>query len=200
MVENADAELIDSLARFLDQHTNLPEEACRTLIRNAAAGQPISLPDAYDFAGEVLRAKLDVLLTALAPKAAKPHPVVVQSAPALATPPAQATPPDNALPDLTGEARAAAIRAMAGSDLSAMAEVLIAGSASVSDAHAAFKIARSQQLRPSHIPSIAERAASQIEMGPADFTGFTSAADRKEAGWKKAFAKAETSPSAPNIV
>lgn len=185
MVYKTTPEAIDSLARFLDQHTFLPEEDCRALIRDAAAGLPITLPDAGDFAGEVLRAKLANIFRALVAEPAAP-PDLKQNVPT------HAAPPVASLPELTGDARAAAIRAMAGSDLAAVAEALVATSATMSDAHTVIMVARSQitASAPPKYPSIAERHAGQVEIG-GSFEPRMSRSETANTGWKKAFASAE---------
>lgn len=192
MADNANGEAIDSLARFLDQHTFLPEEDCRALIRDAAAGLPITLPDAGDFAGEVLRAKLATIFSALASEPTSATAEVKQNVPANTAPSAPS--PAASLPEMTGDARAAAIRAMAGPDLAAVAEALIATSATMSDAHTVFMIARAQVAAsaPPKYLSVAERHASQVEIG-GSFEPRMSRSETANAGWKKAFASAERS-------
>lgn len=191
--------ILDRIESFAVTHCGIDGRDARDLCRAVYQGEVTDLPEVMTEVGRTERAAIASLI-ATARAQFWPQALAEHSTPASASTTVSAATPAAALPDLTGEARAAAIRAMGGSDLSAMAEVLIAGSASVSDAHAAFKIGRAHQVRPSNIPSIAERAASQIEMGPADFTGFTSAAERKAAGWKKAFVDAEARRSAAVIV
>lgn len=190
MVENATPEAIDRLARFLDQHTFLPEKDCRALIRDAAAGLPITLPDAGDFAGEVLRAKLATIFSALASEPTSATVEVRQNVPAHTAPSAPS--PAASLPEMTGDARAAAIRAMAGPDLAAVAEALVATNATMSDAHTVIMVVRAQiaASAPPKYLSIAERHAGQVEIG-GSFEPRMFRSETVNVGWKKAFASAE---------
>lgn len=185
--------LLDQIEAFAAEHGGLDGPSLRSLVRGFAWGEASvgDLPAATTEAGAAERAGLvAAIAAALAPM--MPDAVAGQSAPASVsslTP----TPVSSALPELSGEARAAAIRAMAGPDRGATAEALIA-SPSVTVADAATVLATVNTALAAREPS-ASAWWRQPEFSNQGFAGFDLApqtqAENVKVGWSRAFQKAE---------
>lgn len=176
---------VADLGRFLDRHTEANETDARAILRAASSGQPIILPDAVDYAGEVLRSQLLSIFRAAAGEAVPTQAVSPAASP---EPPA---PNSVVLSAMPFESRQIAFRAIAGPRLEAMADALAATTVSLDEGTRAIQTAR-DNLPPEgrRTPTIAERAAGQEEFGSsheAPVTPKSMAAD----GWKKAFAAAQ---------
>lgn len=180
---------IADLGRFLYQHTDCSEKSARSIIRAASAGQPISLPNALDLGGEVLRGQLATifkLIPSVAGDAIAAPPLVASGA---STPaPAEAK---NPAPAMSFESRRIAFRAIAGPRLEAMADALAATSVSLDEGTRAIQTARAN-LPPEgrRTPTIAERAAGQEEFG-GSYEPPSTPKGRAADGWKRAIAAAQ---------
>ncbi|CUX08631.1 hypothetical protein [Agrobacterium deltaense] len=180
---------ISDLSRFLDRHTEISEADARALLRAASSGQPINLPDAIDFSGEVLRGQLAAIFRSIPALAGETAPVLAVNPIAVPEPPtSEALAPPA---PMSFENRQIAFRAIAGPRLEAMADALAATTVSLDEGTRAIQTAR-ENLPPEgrRTPTIAERAAGQEEFGSsheAPVTPKSMAAD----GWKKAFATAQ---------
>lgn len=183
-----DNSILDRIERFAVMHCGIDGPDARNLCRAFYQREAVDLPMP---ATEVGRSERALLASAIAAALAHslPEAVAGQASPlpsgSLASP---------LLPELTGDARAAAIRAMAGPSLSEMAEALIASQVSVSDAFNAIAQVRAQTSAQARYPSTEERHAGQIEFGAGSFEPRMSRSDTANAGWKKAFASAERKP------
>ncbi len=177
---------ISDLGRFLDRHTEISEADARAMLRAASSGQPITMPDAIDYAGEVLRSQLLSIFRAAAGEAVPTQAVSPAASP---EPPA----PNAVVPSapMSFESRQIAFRAIAGPRLEAMADALAATSVTLDEGTRAIQTARANlPAEGRRTPTIAERAAGQEEFGSsheAPVTPKSMAAD----GWKKAFATAQ---------
>ncbi|MCZ8158644.1 MAG: hypothetical protein O9256_01970 [Rhizobiaceae bacterium] len=163
---------IDLLAQFLDHHTDVSAEDAGALIRLASEGKAIFLPEPVSFHGEVARAKLVKLIP-------------TQKEPA-------ETSASSASSPLSDTERATAIRALAGPELAASAEVLISSGRSVTEAAAILASIRATAPAKAapRTPTIEQRMSGLPEFG-GDFLPRLSPADQAKAGWGKAFEQAE---------
>lgn len=182
---------VADLGRFLDRHTEANETDARAILRAASSGQPISLPDAIDFAGEVLRSQLLAVLPSMALKSDAAAASTAASTTASASPSPSKAEADNPPVPMSFESRQIAFRAIAGQRLVAMADALAATSVTLDEGTRAIQTAR-ENLPPEgrRTQTIAERAAGQAEFGGSyevSVTPKSKAAD----GWKKAFATAQ---------
>lgn len=186
--------VIADLGRFLDKHTDCSEDLAREVIRAASAGQAVDLPVALDFAGEVLRAQLAVILSACG------HTVVAHAPLASAPAPVATTPERKAEPaaKLSAESRRTVFRAAAGPRLQAFADALAATEVSDEQALSTIETARANlppeatkaaSGLPAGYMTIEERARGLPELGPS--APPLSRAEAAAEGWKAAFSKAE---------
>lgn len=67
-----DVAAVGLLARFLDRHTSITREDASIIMRAIASGDAIVLPEAIDWAGEIIRTQLSIILPLAAPKAPIP--------------------------------------------------------------------------------------------------------------------------------
>ncbi|WP_421404407.1 hypothetical protein [Agrobacterium fabrum] len=182
---------VADLGRFLYQHTDCSEKSARSIIRAASAGQPISLPNAVDFGGEVLRGQLATifkLIPAVAGDAIAAPPPMASASSTPAT--AEA---NNPPAPISSEDRAAAIRAMCGPERADLAASLIATNASVTDAATALRIVNANtpasRFPPGYM-TVEERARGENEFGGSYEAPATPKSEAND-GWRKAFAAAQ---------
>ena len=191
---NVTPTVIADLGRFLDRHTDVPEAVAREIVRAASSSLPVDLPPAVDFAGEVLRGQLAVILSACGHTVAAPAPVASTPAPATSTPAPKAEPATS----LSVESRRAIFRAAAGPRLEAFADALAGTSVDDEQAIRTIETARTnlppEASRaafgfPAGYMTIEARARDLPEMGPS--APPMSKAEAAAEGWKAAFSKAE---------
>ena len=182
---------IADLGRFLNKHTDCSEDLARKVIRAASSGHAVDLPPALDFAGEVLRGQLTVILgSAAAPVAAGKSPAAVVSTPSKR---------ERSIP-LPVESRQTVFRAAAGHRLEVFADALAATSVPDEEALRTIEAAKANlppeatsPALPEDYMTIAERASGLPEIGSSFASSPLSCSERTKAGWQRAFAKAEQS-------
>ncbi|MCA2378606.1 hypothetical protein ATU3C_17770 [Agrobacterium genomosp. 3 str. RTP8] len=177
---------ISDLGRFLDRHTEISEADARAMLRAASSGQPITMPDAVDYAGEVLRSQLLSIFRAAAGEAVPTQAVSPAASPEPPASEALAPPAP-----MSFESRQIAFRAIAGPRLEAMADALAVTTVSLDEGTRAIQTAR-ENLPPEgrRTPTIAERAAGQEEFG-GSYEVSVPPKSKAADGWKKAFATAQ---------